>query len=298
MPGRILVVEQSRPVLAVLRRDLLAAGYEIEVATAATAATKVEQGRHAAVVVRAAAGAEEVVQALRDADPLLPIIGLFGDEEEHAAHAAALGADATLVGPLCAPAMVASTCRLAERVGEQARRIADLERTRPPGPGAASELEFLKRLLFVEVKRSRRHKYPIALALVSLDRWDEFAAGLAAAARARLMGELLGVVTSAVRDIDVAVPFTEDRLLVLMPHTKNDGGLQVGRRLCARVRERVGAPAETVSVGVAAHHGEGPLSFSSLVRRASEALGRARTAGGDRAESADPPKKRDRISIG
>jgi len=34
------------------------------------------------------------------------------------------------------------------------------------------------------------------------------------------------------------------------------------------------------------------------VRRASEALTRARAAGGDRAESADPPKKRDRISIG
>jgi hypothetical protein len=34
------------------------------------------------------------------------------------------------------------------------------------------------------------------------------------------------------------------------------------------------------------------------VKRAGDALARARARGGDRSEQADPPKKRDRISIG
>jgi GGDEF domain-containing protein len=83
-----------------------------------------------------------------------------------------------------------------------------------------------------------------------------------------------------------------------MPHTKGDGALRVARRLCARVREAGAAPRVTVSVGVAAHAGDGTVSFAGLVKRAGEALERARAHGGDRAEPADPPKRRDRISIG
>ncbi len=53
-----------------------------------------------------------------------------------------------------------------------------------------------------------------------------------------------------------------------------------------------------MSVGVSSHEGQGTVSFGSLVKRAAEALGSARTAGGDRAVGSDPPKRRDRISIG
>ena len=61
---------------------------------------------------------------------------------------------------------------------------------------------------------------------------------------------------------------------------------------------RTSGPRLTASVGVATHGGDGTVSFGGLVKRASDALGRARAAGGDRAEPADPPKKRERISIG
>jgi GGDEF domain-containing protein len=51
-------------------------------------------------------------------------------------------------------------------------------------------------------------------------------------------------------------------------------------------------------VGVATHDGDGTVSFAGLVKRAGDALARARAQGGDRAEAADPPRKRDRISFG
>ena len=94
------------------------------------------------------------------------------------------------------------------------------------------------------------------------------------------------------------VPGSGERLVVVMPHTKAEGGLRVARRLAAVVRERKWTPRLTVSVGVATHGGDGTVSFGGLVKRAGEALERARAAGGDRAEAADPVKKRDRIWMG
>jgi GGDEF domain-containing protein len=83
-----------------------------------------------------------------------------------------------------------------------------------------------------------------------------------------------------------------------MPHTATAGGLQVARRICGRVRERASSIPLSVSIGLASHDGHGTVSFGALVKRASESLAAAREAGGDRAVSAEPMKRRDRISIG
>jgi diguanylate cyclase (GGDEF)-like protein len=100
-----------------------------------------------------------------------------------------------------------------------------------------------------------------------------------------------------VRDIDLAVPFGEDRLVVLMPHTAPGNALRVAKRLVARIREREVAVRITASAGVAGHDGGGTVSFGTLVKRAAEGLNKARVAGGDRAESIDPTK-RDRVVMG
>lgn len=298
MAGRVLIAIESKPVVAALLRDLMQAGFAVDVAPPDAAAAKVDPALHEVVLVRAVAGTELLVGSLRQADPALAVVVIFSDEEEASGHPGALGADGLLTGPLVAP-QVASTCALAARLTLARRQLA--EQARVAAPRAASgehDLAFLKRLLFVEVKRSRRYGYPISLALVSVDRWAELSEQLGARVRTALLGELTGVVATVVRDIDVSVPFSDDRLVVLMPHTATGGGLQVARRICARVRERSSTIPLTVSVGLASHDGHGTVSFSALVKRASEALTRAREAGGDRAVSAEPPKRRDRISIG
>ncbi len=298
MSGRVLVAIESKPVVAALRRDLEQTGFAVDVTPPAAAAGKVDPALHEVALVRAAAGAELVVASLHQADPQLAVVAIFFDEEEASGYPGALGADGLLVGPLTA-LQVASTCALAARLTLARRQLA--EQTRVAAPQAASgvhDLAFLKRLLFVEVKRSRRFGYPISLALISVDRWDELSEQLGPRARTTLLGELTGVVATVVRDIDISVPFSDDRLVVLMPHTATSGGLQVARRICARVRERSSTIPLTVSAGLASHDGHGTVSFGSLVKRASEALTRAHEAGGDRAVSAEPPKRRDRISIG
>jgi diguanylate cyclase (GGDEF)-like protein len=297
MAGRILVAVDSKPVVSALRRDLEPAGFPMDAVTPAEAPARLDPARHVAAVVRAAAGGAGVVAALKAIDPHLTVLALFFDEEEAEGFPGAMGADGVLVGPLTAP-QVAGTCALAARLTAANRRLHTAERARPLTPSGEHDLGFLKRLIFVEVKRSKRYGIPLSLALVAVDGWEEMATQLGPRARAALLAELTGLVSGAVRDIDIAVPFSEERLVVLMPHTASPGGVQVARRVCNRVRERATSIPVTVSVGVASHEGQGTVSFGSLVKRAAEALATARTAGGDRAVGAEPPKRRDRISIG
>ena len=297
MAGRILVVVESKPVVQALRRDLEPAGFAMDVVAPSDAALRLDGTRHVAAVVRAGPGAGAVVASLKAADPHLAVLALFFDEEEAEGFPGGLGADGVLVGPLTAP-QVAGTCALAARLTAAQRRLHTAERARPLTPSGEHDLAFLKRLLFVEVKRSKRYGIPLSLALVSVDGWEALAAQLGPRARAALLSELTGLVSGAVRDIDITVPFSEERLVVLMPHTPSVGGLQVARRVCSRVRERATAIPVTVSVGLASHEGQGTVSFGALVKRASEALAAARAAGGDRAVGAEPQKRRDRISIG
>jgi diguanylate cyclase (GGDEF)-like protein len=297
MSRRILVAEVSPPIEAALRRGLEEGGYGVDVVQAADAVGRVDPAAHVAAIVRAAPLGAELVKALRDVDPHLPLIALFLDEDEAARYPGLLDADGALVGPLSAPA-VAGAARLAERLHREARRAAELEAVAARRVDSAQELAFLKRMLLLEVKRSRRHRYPVSLALLAVDRWPEVSASLGAAGCTALLADLLALLTASVRDIDLAVPFGEDRFVVLMPHTKGDGALLVSRRIVAKIRERGGVARVTASAGVAGHGGDGTVSFGSLAKRAATALTRARAAGGDRAEPADPPPRRDRIGMG
>jgi len=294
MAQRVLIVEPSKVVAQALRRHLERGGFRVDLAVPAEAVARLQPGAHAVAFLRPeAAGGTSLVEKLKEADPLLPVVLVYEDEEEAAGEA--LVADAVLVGPLAGPVVV-SCARAMARLRAQARRLAELERGGARSR-AASDYEFLKKLLLVEVKRSRRYRYPIALALVAVDRWKEVAAGLDQRARAGLLAGLLAVLSRAVRDIDLALLYSEDRFLVFMPHTGAESGLHVSTRLASRVRHHKGAVPVTVSVGVAAYEGEGTVSFSTLTRAAADALAKAQAAGGDRAERTGARRKRERVVL-
>ncbi|HEU4382504.1 MAG TPA: diguanylate cyclase [Anaeromyxobacteraceae bacterium] len=294
MAQRVLIVEPSKVVAQALRRHLERGGFKVDLALPGQAVSQLQPGHHAVAFLRPeAAGGTGLVEWLKAADPLLPVVLVYEDEEEAAGEA--LVADAVLVGPLAGPVVV-SCARAMARLRAQARRLADLERGGARWRGAADH-DFLKKLLLMEVRRSRRYRYPIALALVEVDRWKEVSAGFDQGARAGLLADLLGVITRAVRDVDLALLYSEDRFLVFMPHTDAESGLHVATRLASRVRKHQGPAPVTVSVGVAAYEGEGTVSFSTLTRAASDAMGRAKAAGGDRAERAGPRRRRERVVL-
>jgi two-component system, cell cycle response regulator len=312
MPARVLVVVESKVATTSLRKYLEAAGWKVDAATAEGAMKALDPEAHEVVVAQSGAGGEALVPLVKAAAPSTPVVLLFPPDEDDAdTQALAAGADGLLVVPLHKPTVVTCVKAMA-RVRALVRQIADLERrleasaprsragdapaTRA-SPGRY-DFELFKKLLLMEVKRSKRYRYPISLAVVAVDRWRETATKLEAKGRARLLGELLTIITRAVRDIDLPLLFAEEKFLVFMPHTPGDGAMNVARRLCGRIREHRGAIRVTASVGVAAFEGEGQVSFADIIKAATEALRNAQLEGGDRPGRAGGSRKRNRVVIG
>ncbi len=291
MTQRILVLETSHPVVAALRRFLRGGGFEVQVAPPAAALDGVDPSQIAVAAVRPGTpDGRSAYDALRAADPTLPVVLLLDDEDEPEGR---LPADGALVAPLTRTAVV-TLFRALARVRDGDRRVARLERELAERPAALSDYEFFKKLLLVEVKRSRRYHYPVSLALLAVDGWRERAAALDDAARSALLGEVLALVAGAVRDIDVPVLYDAERLLVFMPHTDAIGARTVAQRLVKKARTHPSGL--TASVGVATYDGQGTMSFSSLVRGAADALLQAQGAGGNRAEHTTPAARHDRTT--
>jgi diguanylate cyclase (GGDEF)-like protein len=340
----VLLAEPSAAVAGTLRRFLEGAGHEVVSVGTAPEALRAAASRERppAVVVAAGTGpldGEALCRGLRAQGTGVPVLLVYPPEEDQAdSRASDAGADGCLVGPLKRGTVV--TCMALVLQREEARRAPPPPPAAPPRPvpsftpppgtlapveaegrrvtrpelpalGTAPvpDFDFLKRLMLMEVKRSRRYRYPIALLLVELDRFAERAASLTPAARTAALGETLGLLVAGVRDIDVAVPLGDSRFVVFLPHTPRSGALVVAGRLRERVKALQAFPGGvTASVGVAVAEppaGKAPstsgrgghsqagttqsqVSFGGLLKDASEALRRAQAAGGDRVEAAQP----------
>ncbi|HEY8210982.1 MAG TPA: GGDEF domain-containing protein [Myxococcaceae bacterium] len=148
--------------------------------------------------------------------------------------------------------------------------------------------QYFKEVLFVEVKRARRHGFPLALALCAFDPME---ARTREDLRDQLFGGLALAVRRSLRDTDYPVQVGPDRVLVLMPHTDLPAAVVVSQRICERVAkasltsgDRVLRPTISIGVSAAPAHGQ-ERSFEDLVAQAQGALERAMAAGGNQVES-------------
>ncbi|HYI02234.1 response regulator [Hyalangium sp.] len=301
-----LVAEPAIPVATALRRFLESAGYAVIVVGTAVEALREVRTSPPEVLLASLSESmdgEELCREVKQEAPTLPVLLLYMPEEEKPEErAAAAGADACLVGPLKRTTLV--TCvglmlQLAEA------RAAARSAQGPAAPKAESEsddvaarrlglegpaspdFEFLKRLLLMEVKRSRRYRYPIALLLMEMDHLAERTAHLGSSQRTTLLAEMLGLLSGGVRDIDVIVPTTEGRFVAFFPHTPRVGAMVVAERMRQRVRTLARLPNMSVSMGLSVFEpspvrGQTQVSFGNLMKDASEALRKAQAEGGDR----------------
>ncbi len=287
MAHRILLLDGSPPLVAALRRYLRGADFEVQVASP-DALEGVDLASVSVAAIRP--GTKEgraAFDLLRVADHTLPVVLLVDEEDEPGAR---LPADGTLVAPLTRTAVV-SLFRALARLRAETELGRTLVKQMAENPSGIPDHEFFKKLLLVEVKRSRRYHYPVSLAMLSVDGWTERIRELDEALRSALLGELLALVASSVRDIDLPILYDHEHILVFMPHTDAVGARTAADRLVKRARNHPGGL--TVSVGVASYGGEGNMSLATLVRGATGALAEARRAGGDRAEHATAWKKRE-----
>lgn len=142
-----------------------------------------------------------------------------------------------------------------------------------------------------EVARAHRYGHPLACAMVDLDGLKEINDKLGHAAGNRAIMALADAVREELRDTDFAARYGGDEFVVLLPQTSEPQGAQFAERLRRRlieVSQDAGLPVRG-SIGVAAVESDeldSPEAAEDLLRRADEALYRAKRSGRDRVEVA------------
>ena len=251
------------------------------------------------LVARAGAEGEELCRHVKRVARGCAVLLVFPSLEGADARAEAAGADGFLSLPLNAGALV-SCAAMALREAELSRKLERLrvqvdDRTLAPsgrgGRGREAELEFFKRAMSMEVRRSRRYRWPLAILAAGIDRFEALVR-LRVHERTHLVARYFEVVERTIRDIDLAVQEGEERFLVALPQTDLEGASYVAERLRERMPLIGEGPAVTVSVGVGAYDGAGEdeATFRDLLSQSTGNLQRAQSLGGNRVESIPGPK--------
>jgi diguanylate cyclase (GGDEF)-like protein len=320
---RVLVAEPSIPVTNALKKFLDGVA-EVQTASFLDEAVQRVRARPPDVVIAAVSGAfdgEVLCAQVKKLSPLTRVVLTYPPTEFERAPARAKenGADGFVVGPLKRHAVLAqlhAVMQQKELLAKLLAREAELERakakraaSKPPraatGLNTADEA-FFRKYLLLEVKRSRRYKYPVALLLVALDRFEERMKEEPSPEfqRAAVRAEVLQALSGLTRDIDLLMPVGGDRYLVFLPHTPRAGCMTVARRVVGKLKHLDAFPGGTASVGVASYdprlEPKAQVSFGALVREATAALKKAQAEGGDRvvAPESQPLPRKSRISMG
>lgn len=286
---RAIVVEPGATERRKLKEGLERAGLEVE------AAAEWEPGRAQLVVL--GPSVERPAQVVRGVRKHLPQALVLSAQETPGKVGSA---DGVLPLPVSAKDLKVRLPELMKlrsltREGPPARRARTTSAPEPvrlPAEGPLDPLTqfylftHFKDLVFVEVKRSRRYGLPLSLALVA---FDTLPVPVDRELRGQLFGGLALAIRRSLRDTDLPVQYSLDRVLLLLPHTDLAGAQTVTRRVCERVArsslafdEQVLRP--TVSVGLAAFTPGQDTSFADLARQAQRSLEAAQAAGGNRVE--------------
>jgi diguanylate cyclase (GGDEF)-like protein len=142
-----------------------------------------------------------------------------------------------------------------------------------------------------EVSRATRYGHPLACAMVDLDGLKTINDKMGHAAGNRAIVALADAVREELRDTDFAARYGGDEFVVLLPQTSEPQAALFAERLRRRLietSEHAGLPVRG-SIGVAAvsaNELDTPDASEDLLRRADEALYRAKRSGRDRVEVA------------
>jgi diguanylate cyclase (GGDEF)-like protein len=192
----------------------------------------------------------------------------------------------------CVPSAftLASSAYIIERWRDREARYQRLART-------DSLTQLTNRRTFIalaerELVRARRYRTPLAVVLCDLDHFKRINDTRGHQAGDRVLVHAARTLTQAVRDVDTVARWGGEEFALLLPETDLQGAREVAER-CARLLagatidlgegEPVGV---TGSFGVAAGPDGDDAGLDALIRRADDALYRAKDAGRNRVEVA------------
>ena len=168
------------------------------------------------------------------------------------------------------------------------RRIRELA-TRDPLTGTATRAHFTSEI-GRHFNEAQRFGTDLSLLMIDIDHFHQFTDRFGYHMADAILTTVAGVLTKSVRKTDVIARFGDNRFAVAMPQTDTEQATVAAEKVRKNLigtsvnqldRERI-----TISIGIASYPDPEVQSPVELVRRADQALGRAKQGGRNRVEAA------------
>jgi diguanylate cyclase (GGDEF)-like protein len=144
---------------------------------------------------------------------------------------------------------------------------------------------YLDDFLSIEVKRCSRYQRPLAVLMLDLDHFRQCNERAGHQGGDRALQDVVHLINLGVRSVDLVARYGGEEFTVVLPETEAQGAFEVAERIRGLVAEHHFPCGQmTVSIGVAASSyaaGDAP-DAAELVRRADQALYKAKQEGRDR----------------
>jgi diguanylate cyclase (GGDEF)-like protein len=173
-----------------------------------------------------------------------------------------------------------------EDISEANRRLADISLT--DELTGLPNRRYLNRRLREELAMAKRFKNPLSCIMVDLDHFKKVNDSLGHQTGDQVLQAIAKALSTDKREYDVVGRYGGEEFLVLLPQVNLSDALTVAERLRKYVEgsdlaTQTKRPIRmTISLGVATFNGEGSVGEEDLIRRADEALYRAKAEGRNR----------------
>jgi diguanylate cyclase (GGDEF)-like protein len=156
---------------------------------------------------------------------------------------------------------------------------------------------FFVQALKREVQRARRHDLLLSLVMVDLDDFKTINDTRGHLEGDKVLIKAAGLISESLREIDIAARYGGEEFAVILPETSRTGAVVVAdrirRRIAADFARRRSGPTVTLSGGVAGYP-EDAGTAEEMIRRADEALYRAKADGKNRVTLVGRERRRHR----
>ncbi len=299
-PARVLVVDDSALIRAILVDSLYEQGYDVVEAEDGTEALEVCAVDPPDVllldVVMPGLSGLEVLDRLQAHPDLLhvPVVCLTGRSDVHdIVEAMQRGAHDYLRKPFETSELLArlSSALRVKRLSDELRaRNAELERvSRTDGLTGLLNRRAVEEVLHAQLAHAARHRLPLSVLMIDLDEFKRVNDTHGHAAGDQVIVEVSARLRAGLREADVVGRWGGEEFLAVLPLTDPDAALALASRLCAEVAATPVVLQGGVALPVGVSIGScGDLRDEDLLlRRADEALYRAKATGRGRAVAAE-----------